>query len=177
MTVANLQLPAGPPKPTPSTSYDGSADPQEDNPFAENTGPAEEKEQPAAEEETQGDGHGVPLGLRLLKSLYLPELNPVNPKAQSLVGEPEGLNLNAWIVPSSIAPLPLHERSSSNGYGDDVDEYGRPNGGFAQPLPLDLETSGSSSKKEKKSKKKESGEGGEKKVRVAYAIQLTDESH
>lgn len=54
------------------------------------------------------------------------ELNPVNAKAQSLVGLPEGLDLDAWIVPPSSSADDTERGGASSTKADDVDEYGRP---------------------------------------------------
>lgn len=85
---------------------------REENPFATRDGANEEP----------------PAGLTFLSSVLFPyDLNPVNEKAQSLVTCPEGLDLDTWFRPNGI--LPLQEESSWA--EKDVDEYGRPKGGFS----------------------------------------------
>lgn len=100
-----------------------------------------------------------PVGLSILSSLYMPALNPVNSQAQSLVGVPEGLDLDAWIVPGSIVNLP--QVSSQD---DEVDEYGRPRGAFAplSQMQQDVLREGRPEKKSKKSKGKERTESEER---------------
>lgn len=96
----------------------------------------------------------IPSGLTILEPLFFShELNPVNEKAQSLVAVPEGLDLESWIVPQSILPI-----SQPKSLDADVDEYGRPKGGF------NLQANGSLLASIKKGKsKKDRSETGEKK--------------
>lgn len=144
MTAANLEQPDVPPTFSTTTT-------QEDNPFASDGQVSKEVDLSS----------GAPLGLRLLKSLYLPELNPVNPRAQSLVGVPEGLDLDAWIVPNSIINLPA-ESSAMAAERDEVDEFGRPRGVFASVTAQSLELLGGNGKTERtKEKKKKKGRKGE----------------
>lgn len=90
----------------------------------------------------------APLGLTMLAPLFFAhELNPVNEKAQGLVAVPDGLDLDSWVSPGSIPPAPV-------AYGNEqvqVDEFGRPRGGFSS---MDFETEVNAyGKKSKKSKK------------------------
>lgn len=63
-----------------------------------------------------------PDSLQLLEPMFFShELNPVNPKAQSLVVPPEGLDLDASLNPSAWAAL-----TDEYVANEEVDDYGRP---------------------------------------------------
>ncbi|KAI8833659.1 adaptin N terminal region-domain-containing protein, partial [Chytriomyces cf. hyalinus JEL632] len=64
------------------------------------------------------DGWTVPDAALDLATLFVGELNPVNPQAQSLVPVPEGLDLDAWIHDPE-PDVALDEISEVEGYGDD----------------------------------------------------------
>ena len=119
----------------------------EDNPFST---PAAQSEAPAA--------------LLLLPRLFLTyELNPVNEKAQSMVALPDGLDLHSWIVPNCLPALPVLMAD------EDVDDYGRPKGGFGVvSSSSSLHVNGSAaSQKPRKSKKDKSRTDGKKSKRVS----------
>lgn len=62
------------------------------------------------------------------------ELNAVNPKAQSMIAVPDGLDLDSWIgTPFGTS---LHDEGEKEGGEDiEVDEYGRPR--FPEPEVVD----------------------------------------
>ncbi|KWU43363.1 ARM repeat-containing protein [Rhodotorula sp. JG-1b] len=80
-------------------------------------------------EDADGSGDGFasssrqpPGSLKLLEPLFFShELNPVNPKAQSLVAPPEGLDLDAALNPTAWAALDEETVTA-----EEVDDYGRP---------------------------------------------------
>ena len=80
-------------------------------------------------EDADGSGDGFasssrqpPGSLKLLEPLFFShELNPVNPKAQSLVAAPEGLDLDAALNPTAWAALDEETVTA-----EEVDDYGRP---------------------------------------------------
>ncbi|GAA5965977.1 hypothetical protein JCM8115_004782 [Rhodotorula mucilaginosa] len=80
-------------------------------------------------EDADGSGGGFasssrqpPGSLKLLEPLFFShELNPVNPKAQSLVAPPEGLDLDAALNPTARAAF-----DDETVTADEVDDYGRP---------------------------------------------------
>lgn len=121
------------------------------------------------------------MGLRILLPIFFShELNPVNEKAQSLVQIPEELDLDAWLVPGSIkVPISSHSQTISG----DVDEYGRPRGGFQQTPATELLANGSSMSTKKSKKAKTDGESKKKKVcrcladqRLAHRLQKSKKS-
>jgi AP-3 complex subunit delta len=69
----------------------------------------------------------APSSLTLLEPMFFSyELNPVNPKAQGMVAAPEGLDLDAWIVPRTNGGFGGAQDEEEGGTEFDVDEYGRP---------------------------------------------------
>jgi AP-3 complex subunit delta-1 len=80
-------------------------------------------------EDADGSGGGFasssrqpPGSLKLLEPLFFShELNPVNPKAQSLVAPPERLDLDAALNPTAWAAF-----DDETVTADEVDDYGRP---------------------------------------------------
>jgi AP-3 complex subunit delta-1 len=88
------------------------------------------------------------------------DLNPVNERAQSLVEVPESLDLDRWIVGGSIVPLPAYRDA------DEVDEFGRPRGGFALANGSGAHVQGP--RKAKKSKKGDGELDGKKKKKVRF---------
>lgn len=148
--IANLAIPPqAEKKATPPANND------EPNPFAE---------EGIQQQTDQDDEHSsAPLGLSLLPPLFFAhELNPVNEKAQSLVAIPDGLDLESWISPGSIPSAPSSALITTN---DQVDEFGRPRGGFSH-VSSEVDLNGYGSKKVKKSKKEKSKteDGSTKKV-------------
>jgi AP-3 complex subunit delta-1 len=140
VVLANLAVTARPP-PAPRFS-------SEDNPFASQD-----------EQQDEPEGSTAPLGLKLLPAVIFPyELNPVNERAQSLVEVPEDLDLDTWLNPGSIPPLPAYEAAEG-----DVDEFGRPRGGFGMDSSVPVQVL--VPKKSKKSKV-EGQEDGKKKKKV-----------
>ena len=130
--VVNLAAPtqAEQKAPTPSQA-------DEDNPFAEQQQPEEDSYDSA------------PFGLSLLPPLFFAhELNPVNEKAQSLVAVPDGLDLDSWVSPGSIPSM----QSFASAADEQVDEFGRPRGGFGHVSELELNGYGMKPKKSKKDK-------------------------
>lgn len=108
----------------------------------------------AEPEETGGfasTSKAPPRCLTLLSPLFFShELNPVNPKAQSLVAIPEGLDLDASVVPRMSMWI-RDELELGDGEGE-VDEYGRPIG--KAKLVVDEEDVGRSDGKRRQGKGK-----------------------
>ncbi|GAA6027914.1 hypothetical protein JCM8097_001779 [Rhodosporidiobolus ruineniae] len=108
----------------------------------------------------EGDANGFasssrapPASLALLEPLFFShELNPVNPKAQGMVTDPAGLDLDAPINPSAWAGLDdgLDEEKE-----EEVDEFGRP---LRRTMPIEENGTGKKKKGKgmgKKGKRKE----------------------
>lgn len=130
--VVNLATPTQSEEKAPAQSQS-----DEDNPFAE-------------QQQTEENSYdSAPFGLSLLPPLFFAhELNPVNEKAQSLVAVPDGLDLDSWVSPGSI-PSMQTVTSAADGQ---VDEYGRPRGGFSHVSELELNGYGMKAKRSKKEK-------------------------
>jgi AP-3 complex subunit delta-1 len=155
LTDLDVPRPSAPPAVVPS-SYAGYDDDLTDGPgsFA-----------------SSSSSHRAPRSLRLLEPFFFSyELNPVNPKAQGMVAAPEGLDLDAWIVPRATTKTGSSEWPEEEGGGEEagggeleVDEYGRPK--CAEVEVADHDEGVSSGKKKKKGTKGKKGKGKTKMAR------------
>ncbi|GAA5867239.1 hypothetical protein JCM3774_002385 [Rhodotorula dairenensis] len=108
-----------------------------------------------------------PESLKLLEPLFFShELNPVNPKAQSLVVPPEGLDLDAALNPSAWATLVEEDVAS-----EETDDYGRPIRRYAAAVRDDGPVK--AKKKKEKSGTKKSRKRGDL-ARDGYSPELLD---
>lgn len=111
-----------------------------------------------------------PTSLQLLSALFSShELNPVNPKAQGMVAVPEGLDLDASIVPRASIPRVADLDISDD--ADDIDPFGRRRGGLSKQ---DEERALVGSEKKKKTKVATSGKQGKSARRQRAAEEADD---
>lgn len=109
---------------------------------------------------SQQEGQLPPASLILLDPLFSShELNPVNPKAQSMVAVPEGLDLDALIVHKSAAARRVEAEGSED--EGDVDGFGRRIGGV---LATEREAQFGEEKRKKKGKGVKKSGGSKRRV-------------